>query len=120
MTPAIAYTGGTDLTHWIAGRPHGGASGSARQSLYNPATGEVAREVWLGGAEELAVAVAAARTAQPAWGETPPIRRSRVLNQCLVLMKQNKDRPAAMITAEHEMVFTDARGEVMRGIDIVE
>jgi malonate-semialdehyde dehydrogenase (acetylating)/methylmalonate-semialdehyde dehydrogenase len=120
MNTPTAYTDRTDLTHWIAGRPHGGALGSARQPVYNPATGEVARQAWLGGTDEVAAAVAAARAAQPAWGETPPIRRARVLNQFLALMNQHKDRLAAMITAEHGKVFTDAQGEVMRGIDIVE
>jgi malonate-semialdehyde dehydrogenase (acetylating)/methylmalonate-semialdehyde dehydrogenase len=120
MNPPTAYADRNDLTHWIAGRPQGDAQTSARQPVYNPATGEVARQVWLGGAGEVAAAVAAARAAQPAWGETPPIRRARVLNQFLALMNQHKDRLAAMITAEHGKVFSDAQGEVMRGIDIVE
>jgi malonate-semialdehyde dehydrogenase (acetylating)/methylmalonate-semialdehyde dehydrogenase len=65
-------------------------------------------------------AVAAAVAAQPAWADTPPIRRARVLNKFLELMNRHKDTLAAMITAEHGKVFTDAQGEVMRGIDIVE
>jgi malonate-semialdehyde dehydrogenase (acetylating)/methylmalonate-semialdehyde dehydrogenase len=65
-------------------------------------------------------AVAAARAAFPAWAETPPIRRARVLQQFLTLLLQHKDRLAAMITAEHGKIFSDAQGEVARGIDIVE
>ncbi len=120
MSQPQAYTADTDLSHWIAGKPHSGSANGARQPVYNPATGAVARQVLLGGSEEVAAAVAAARAAQPAWGDMPPIRRARVMNQFLALMNQNKDRLAAMITAEHGKVFTDAQGEVMRGIDIVE
>ncbi|MFZ4649675.1 MAG: CoA-acylating methylmalonate-semialdehyde dehydrogenase, partial [Rubrivivax sp.] len=58
--------------------------------------------------------------AQPAWADTPPIRRARVINAFLALLNQHRDTLAAMITAEHGKVFTDAQGEVMRGIDIVE
>jgi malonate-semialdehyde dehydrogenase (acetylating)/methylmalonate-semialdehyde dehydrogenase len=64
--------------------------------------------------------VASARAAQPAWAETPPIRRARVLNAFLALLNQHRDTLAAMITAEHGKVFSDAQGEVTRGIDIVE
>ena len=65
-------------------------------------------------------AVASARAAQPGWGDTPPIRRARVLNKFLELLNQQRDALAAVITAEHGKVFTDAQGEVTRGIDIVE
>ena len=64
--------------------------------------------------------MAAAKAAFPAWADTPPIRRARVLNKFLALMNQHRDTLAAMITAEHGKVFTDAQGEVTRGIDIVE
>jgi malonate-semialdehyde dehydrogenase (acetylating) / methylmalonate-semialdehyde dehydrogenase len=64
--------------------------------------------------------VAAAQAAFPAWADTPPIRRARVLNAFLGLLNQHKDTLAAMITAEHGKVFTDAQGEVTRGIEIVE
>ena len=64
--------------------------------------------------------MAAASAAFPAWADTPPIRRARVLYKFLELMNQHRDTIAAMITAEHGKVFTDAQGEVARGIDIVE
>jgi malonate-semialdehyde dehydrogenase (acetylating) / methylmalonate-semialdehyde dehydrogenase len=76
--------------------------------------------VHLGGEREVAAAVAAADEAFPAWADTPPIRRGRVLNKFLELMNRHKDHLAAMITAEHGKVFSDAQGEVMRGIDIIE
>ena len=96
------------------------APAAAARPVYNPATGAVARQVALASAEDVNAAVAAAKAAFPAWADTPPIRRARVLNKFLELMNQHRDTLAAMITAEHGKVFTDAQGEVTRGIDIVE
>ncbi len=117
--PAAAYTATEDLGHWIAGARTPG-TGERSQPVFNPATGAAARRVRLASADDVAAAVAAARAAQPAWGETPPIRRARVLNNFLALLNQHRDELAAMITAEHGKVFSDAQGEVTRGIDIVE
>ena len=114
-----AFTATTDVGHYIGGRIVPSSSGR-RQPVYNPATGAVARQVALGSADEAAAAVAAAKAAFPAWADTPPIRRARVLNNFLGLLNQHRDTLAAMITAEHGKVFTDAQGEVSRGIDIVE
>ncbi len=114
-----AFTQTTDVGHYIGGRAVPGTSGR-QQAVYNPATGAVARQVALASTDEVAAAVANAVAAQPAWGELPPIRRARVLNAFLALLNQHKDTLAAMISAEHGKVFTDAQGEVARGIDIVE
>ncbi len=114
-----AFTQTNDIGHWIGGRATPG-QGGRRQPVWNPATGAVARQVLLASADDVNAAVAAAKAAQPAWGNLPPLRRARVLNAFLALMNQHKDTLAAMITAEHGKVFTDAQGEVMRGIDIVE
>src|SRR5437667_3494002 len=114
-----SFTATTEVGHFIGGRCVAGTSGR-RQPVYNPATGAVARQVALAGADEVGTAVAAARAAFPAWADTPPIRRARVLNNFLALLNEHKDTLAAMITAEHGKVFTDAQGEVARGIDIVE
>src|SRR5258706_10228324 len=73
-----------------------------------------------GTVDEFKPSVPAAQAAFPAWADTPPLRRARVLNAFLALLNQHKDTIAAMITAEHGKVFTDAQGEVSRGIDIVE
>ncbi len=113
------FTRSTDITHWIAGHSHRG-SGERTQTVWNPATGQPARQVLLASVADVAGAVAAAKAAQPAWADTPPIRRARVLNAFLALLNRHKDTLAAMITAEHGKVFTDAQGEVSRGIDIVE
>jgi len=114
-----AFTATTDVGHYIAGRVVPGSSGR-QQAVYHPASGRVARQVALASADEVNAAVAAAAAAQPAWGELPPIRRARVLLKFLELLNQHKDTLAAMISAEHGKVFTDAQGEVARGIDIVE
>lgn len=113
------FTQTSDVGHWIGGRAVPGV-GSRAQAVWNPATGQVARQVRLAEAADVDAAVAAARDAQPAWGEMPPIRRARVMNNFLALLNQHRDSLAAMITAEHGKVFGDAQGEVTRGIDIVE
>ncbi len=116
-TPAFTQT--TDVAHWINGAPQRG-SGTRSQTVWNPATGAVARQVLLATAEDVNAAVASATAAQPAWGDMPAIRRARVMNNFLGLLNQHRNTLAAMITAEHGKVFSDAQGEVTRGIDIVE
>ncbi len=107
------------IAHYIAGQMTSGESGR-HQSVYNPATGQVTGQVALASRADVATAVAAAKAAFPAWADTPPIRRARVLFKFLELLNANKDELARAITLEHGKVFTDAQGEVARGIDIVE
>jgi malonate-semialdehyde dehydrogenase (acetylating)/methylmalonate-semialdehyde dehydrogenase len=114
-----AFTSTVEVGHFINGRSVAGTSGRT-QAVWNPATGKVSRHVALASMQEVNVAVAAARIAFPAWADMPPIRRARVMNKFLELMNRHRDTLAAMITAEHGKVFTDAQGEVARGIDIVE
>ncbi len=114
-----AFTATTEVGHFIDGRAVPSRSGR-RQAVYNPSTGAVARQVALASVDEVNSAVASAKSAFPAWADTPPIRRARVMNAFLQLLMQHRDTLAAMITAEHGKVFTDAQGEVTRGIDIVE
>ena len=114
-----AFTATTEVGHYINGRTVAASSGR-RQPVWNPSTGAVARQVALASIDEVAAAVAAAKAAFPAWADMPPIRRARILTTFLGLLNQHRDTLAAMITAEHGKVFTDAQGEVTRGIDIVE
>ena len=109
----------TPIDHFISGRRVANASGRS-QDVTNPATGMVTGATGLASAVEVNAAVAAAQAAFPAWADTPPIRRARVLFKFLDLLNQNKDELAHLITAEHGKVFTDAQGEVSRGIDVVE
>ncbi|MDD4886471.1 MAG: CoA-acylating methylmalonate-semialdehyde dehydrogenase [Thiomonas sp.] len=113
------FTGATDVAHFIAGRVVS-SDGARKQAVFNPATGAVSRQVELGDAAQVGTAVAAAKSAFPKWADTPPIRRARVMFKFLELMNQHRDTIAAMITAEHGKVFTDAQGEVTRGIEIIE
>jgi malonate-semialdehyde dehydrogenase (acetylating)/methylmalonate-semialdehyde dehydrogenase len=114
-----AFTATTEVGHFIDGRAVA-STGGRSQAVYNPSTGAVARQVSLGSVEDVAAAVASAKAAFPAWSDMPPIRRARIMNKFLELLNQQRDTLAAMITAEHGKVFTDAQGEVSRGIDIVE
>jgi malonate-semialdehyde dehydrogenase (acetylating)/methylmalonate-semialdehyde dehydrogenase len=119
MGATEAFVSTAEIGHFINGNLVAGSSGR-RQAVYNPATGAVARQVALASAGEVDAVVAAAKAAWPAWAETPPLRRARILNAFLGLLNQHRDTLAAMITSEHGKVFTDAQGEVARGIDVVE
>jgi malonate-semialdehyde dehydrogenase (acetylating)/methylmalonate-semialdehyde dehydrogenase len=95
-------------------------SGSRMAPITNPATGQITRHVALASSDDVNRAVAAAQAAFPAWSETPPITRARVMQRFLAMLNEQRDQLAAMITSEHGKVFTDAQGEVTRGIEIVE
>ncbi|VTU16687.1 CoA-acylating methylmalonate-semialdehyde dehydrogenase [Variovorax sp. PBL-E5] len=117
MTTQIAVP--TPIAHYVAGRRTGGAS-QRTQDVFNPATGAVTGRVALASRADVDEAVVAAQAAFPAWADTPPIRRARVMFKFLELLNRHRDELAHLITAEHGKVFTDAQGEVSRGIDIVE
>jgi malonate-semialdehyde dehydrogenase (acetylating)/methylmalonate-semialdehyde dehydrogenase len=119
MGGASPYSDSATVGHFINGCLIAD-TGCRRQPVYNPATGTVAREVTLASAEDVHIAVTAARAAFPAWADTPPIRRARILDRYAALLNSHRDALAAMITAEHGKVFADAQGEVTRGIEIVE
>src|ERR1700761_1042380 len=97
------------------------ASNSSRSSpVYNPATGEQSGTVALSTADEVRAAVEAARKAFPGWANTPPLRRARILNKFLRIIEERIDELAEVITAEHGKVLSDAKGEVQRGMEVVE
>ncbi|UWQ93901.1 CoA-acylating methylmalonate-semialdehyde dehydrogenase (plasmid) [Rhodobacteraceae bacterium M382] len=95
-------------------------SGQNTQPVFNPATGAQTGKVSLADVQTVDDAVAAAKAAFPKWSNTPPIRRARLMNNFLALVREHKDDLARAITVEHGKVFTDAQGEVERGIDIIE
>jgi malonate-semialdehyde dehydrogenase (acetylating) / methylmalonate-semialdehyde dehydrogenase len=109
----------TAIQHFINGQVTAGESAQS-QDVFNPATGRVTGRVSLASPADVNTAVAAAQAAFPAWADTPPIRRARVMFKFLELLNAHKDELAEAITKEHGKVFTDAQGEVARGIDIVE
>jgi malonate-semialdehyde dehydrogenase (acetylating)/methylmalonate-semialdehyde dehydrogenase len=107
------------VNHWIEGQRVPGTSGR-HGPVYNPATGELAREVDFASAEEVDVAVAAARAAFPAWRATSISKRTEILFRYRNLVEQHREEIAAHLTREHGKVRTDALGEVQRGLENLE
>jgi malonate-semialdehyde dehydrogenase (acetylating)/methylmalonate-semialdehyde dehydrogenase len=107
------------LGHFIGGRRRAGESGRAGR-VFDPATGRATANVSFASRDETRAAIEAARAAFPAWSETPPLQRARVLFRFKALLDARIDELAAVITSEHGKVLADARGEVTRGIEVVE
>jgi malonate-semialdehyde dehydrogenase (acetylating)/methylmalonate-semialdehyde dehydrogenase len=107
------------LTHWINGARVAGTSGRFGD-IYNPATGEVQARVPLATKAELDTAVAAAAAAQAAWGATNPQRRARVMMAFGALINAHMDELAELVAREHGKTLPDARGDVQRGLEVVE
>jgi len=108
-----------DIAHWIGGRRVGGESGRTGD-VFDPATGEVTGRVRLGDAATVDAAVQAAKVTFPAWADTPALRRARVMFRFKELLESHRDELARLITREHGKILADARGEVVRGIEVVE
>jgi malonate-semialdehyde dehydrogenase (acetylating)/methylmalonate-semialdehyde dehydrogenase len=96
------------------------ATGARASEVFNPSTGRVQGRVRLGGAAELDVAVAAAQRAQPAWAATNPQRRARVMFRFKELVEANMASLAALISSEHGKVIADAKGDIQRGLEVIE
>jgi len=109
----------TELTHYIGGESVAGRSGRFAD-VFNPATGAVEKRVPLASTEEVGEVVAVARAAWPAWAKTPPLRRARILDRFKLLLQENADKIAELISAEHGKTHDDALGEVTRGLEVVE
>ena len=107
------------IGHRIGGKPVVAEDGR-NSAVFNPATGAVSARVALATPDELNTAVAAAKAAFPGWAATSPLRRARIMFKYKELLEQNIDQLAALITAEHGKVLSDAKGEVQRGIEVVE
>ncbi len=95
-------------------------NGGATEPVYDPATGEIIAETPLSAADEVDRAVAAAAEAFPAWAATPVVERSRVLFRFKMLLEEHFEELAALVTLENGKDARDARGEVRRGIEVVE
>jgi len=108
-----------ELTHYIGGAHVKGTSGRF-SDVFNPATGEVQARCPLASAEEFARAVDIAVAAQPAWGATNPQRRARVMMEFVRLLNRDMDKLAEALSSEHGKTFPDARGDVQRGLEVVE
>lgn len=105
--------------HFIAGAIVDGHAAS-HAPVFNPATGEVASTVCLADAQDVDDAVRAADAAFPAWAAEPPLKRARVMFRFKQLIERDMDILARAIVHEHGKVFDDAKGEVVRGLEVVE
>ena len=107
------------LHHFIGGQPVPG-SGARFGDVFNPATGKTAARVPFADPADVERAVSAARAAFPEWAATSPLRRARVMFKFKELLDRHAQELAALITAEHGKVLSDALGSVTRGIEVVE
>jgi malonate-semialdehyde dehydrogenase (acetylating)/methylmalonate-semialdehyde dehydrogenase len=108
-----------ELTHFIGGKHVKGTSGRFTDA-YQPMTGEVISKVPLASKAELRAAVENARAAQPAWAATNPQRRARVLMRFLELAARDNTKLADVLAREHGKTVADAKGDIQRGIEVVE
>jgi malonate-semialdehyde dehydrogenase (acetylating)/methylmalonate-semialdehyde dehydrogenase len=114
----LAIAGAETVGHFINGRLVTGSG--RRQDVFNPATGRVVRQVELASRTTVEEAVAAAAAAFPAWRDTPPLKRARVMFRFKELLEQHADEIVALVTEEHGKVLHDALGELQRGIEVIE
>jgi malonate-semialdehyde dehydrogenase (acetylating)/methylmalonate-semialdehyde dehydrogenase len=108
-----------NLHHFIAGREFKGSSGRFGD-VFNPATGEVQARVGLANRAEMRLAVEAALKAFPEWSSVNPQRRARVMFAFKALVEKNMDELAAMLSAEHGKVIADSKGDIQRGLEVIE
>ena len=107
------------VQHFIDGAAATGAPARSGD-IFDPSIGKVQAQVTLGDAATLEQAVASARAAQPEWAALNPQRRARVMFRYKDLIEQNMDELAALLSSEHGKVIADARGDIQRGLEVVE
>jgi malonate-semialdehyde dehydrogenase (acetylating)/methylmalonate-semialdehyde dehydrogenase len=107
------------VPHWIGGKAVAGTSGRSGE-VFDPSAGQVSARVPFAAQGEIDACVAAARAAQPDWAGTPPLRRARVMFRFRQLLESAADELAATISREHGKTVADARGEIVRGMEVVE
>ena len=107
------------LNHFVGGKQIAGTSGRFGD-VYNPALGEVVKQVPLASAEEIQSAVENAANAFPGWAETPPGRRAQVLYAYRELLYRHMDELAEIVSEEHGKTLDDAKGSITRGLEVVE
>jgi len=106
------------IDHFINGSSK--AANGRSGDIFDPNTGEIQAKVGLGDAALLAEAVAAAKAAQPAWGEMNPQRRARIMFEFKRLLEVHMDELAHLLSSEHGKVITDSKGDIQRGLEVVE
>ncbi len=108
-----------EIKHYINGKFVSGKSGRT-SDVYNPAIGEVQAQVPLANGEELNDAIAIAKAAQPAWAATNPQKRGRVMMEFVRLLHRDMDKLAEALSREHGKTIPDAKGDVIRGLEVAE
>jgi malonate-semialdehyde dehydrogenase (acetylating)/methylmalonate-semialdehyde dehydrogenase len=108
-----------EVGHFIGGKTVKGTS-DRQGDIFNPNTGEVQAKVALANKADVEAAVANAAAAQPAWAATNPQRRARVMFKFLELIQSEFDDLARLLASEHGKVFADAKGDIQRGLEVVE
>ncbi|MEM1277141.1 MAG: CoA-acylating methylmalonate-semialdehyde dehydrogenase [Pseudomonadota bacterium] len=108
-----------EIGHYLNGEDVAGSSGR-KADVFNPATGEVQGKVAMGTADDLAKAVEIAKSVQPAWAATNPQKRARVLMQFVQLLHRDMDKLAEALSREHGKTLPDAKGDVIRGLEVAE
>lgn len=109
----------TTITHFIHGKNVSGES-QRFSDVFNPATGQVTGRIPLATVSDVQSAIASAQSAFPAWAATTPLNRARVMFKYKELLEKHADEIAMAITKEHGKVFSDAKGELTRGLEVVE
>jgi malonate-semialdehyde dehydrogenase (acetylating)/methylmalonate-semialdehyde dehydrogenase len=117
---AIEQTAATIVSHRIGGSEAPVAGDARLGDVYDPATGEVTKQVVLGSVEDVDAAVAAAQAAFTTWGRTSLAARARIMFKARELLDARKEEIAAVITSEHGKVLADALGEVTRGLEVLD
>ncbi len=107
------------VPHFISGSPVVPDSGRFAD-VFDPSTGAVQARVPLATADEVRSAIDAAEAAQPGWGATNPQKRARVLMRFLELIHRDMDELAALLSSEHGKTFDDAKGDIQRGLEVIE
>src|SRR5688572_22484609 len=95
-------------------------NGAAATPVHNPSTGDVIAEAPLCTAAHVNEAVEAAAAAFPAWMETPPVERARILFKFKALLEENFEDLVRTNTREHGKTLVESRGDVKRGMEVVE
>jgi len=119
MNKPVEGQGGATVELWVAGKRQR-ATSTRSGDVTNPATGAVTRRVPFCNAADIDSAVKAAASAFPAWRDTPPLRRARVMQKFLQLLQVNQKDLARLVTEEHGKTLPDAMGSVQRGMEVVE
>jgi malonate-semialdehyde dehydrogenase (acetylating) / methylmalonate-semialdehyde dehydrogenase len=109
----------TTLGNFIGGQAVASTSGRTA-TVFNPATGDPRLQVALSSADETRQAITNAETAFASWKQVTPLNRARILFKFKALVEQHADELASLITSEHGKVFSDALGELTRGLEVVE